>query len=84
MFDSTLGRQTCSPVFSPVIVGNPKGRRGDRAKDSVQQSQRFCNEYDCICFFGFVFPFLSLLLFSFLRKLNKKWICFEENDERIT
>ena len=86
VFDSTLGRQTCSPVFSPVSVGDCKDRRSDRAKGSVATKPKgllwlwfYLSILFCFSFSTFIFPFkkVEYKMNIFLRKWWKKYLLLE-------
>lgn len=75
VFDSTLGRQTHSPVFSPVSGENSKGRHSDGVKDSAAMNQK--------ALLWFYFPILFFSLCFLIKIFNIKWLCFEENDKKL-
>lgn len=74
-FDSTLGTQTCSPVFSPVSPGNSKDRRDDRPNGSVATKPKVLLWLWFYLLILFCFSF-SIFIFFFEKieyKINMFW-----------
>lgn len=78
VFDSTLGRKTCSPVFSPVSEGTSKGRHSDKAKCSVATKQKillwfYFLTWFCFSFSTFIFHYENIeCKMNVLKKIMKE------------
>lgn len=78
VFDSTLGRKTCSPVLSPVSGETSKGRHSDGAKGSVATKQKvllwfYFLPWFCFSFSTFIFLYEKIeCKMNVLKKMMKK------------